>query len=161
MVSSRSGHGKINTDGAVRVHERRAGAGVVARDHTGAVVGAMAVPLPGLMDPLIVEAMAMLRGIQWAIDRQWRYVCFEADCSVLIAALKGRVTQYQYEVGEIFQDCLDLISCFDKVEFTHIKRQGNAVADTIARSACHATEVCVWEENVPAQFRAVAMSDLV
>ena len=65
------GHGfiKINSDGAVLQHERKAGVGQVARDSLAVCVGALAVHVAGIVNPLVMEMVGLLEGMKWARDR--------------------------------------------------------------------------------------------
>ncbi|XVF86764.1 hypothetical protein PTKIN_Ptkin18bG0069000 [Pterospermum kingtungense] len=52
---------KLNFDGAVQWNMRIDGVGVIARDYTGAFLGAIQASIPDKIDPLIVEAYAAIR----------------------------------------------------------------------------------------------------
>jgi len=150
---------KINSDGALALNERLAGGGLVARSHQGEVMGMLVVPLQGLIDPFIVEAATMLQGLKWALHKQWKRVCFESDSLMLISTLRSPSSQYRHEVGGIINECRRFLDQFDRVIFTHVRRQGNAVADAIARTAIHATDRQEWELDYPDQFRAIVALD--
>lgn len=55
---------KINSDGAVQRHERKAGIGLITRDSLASVLGAKAMPIEGIVDPLVVETIGLLEGMR-------------------------------------------------------------------------------------------------
>ena len=122
-------------------------------------MGMLVVPLQGLIDPFIVEAATMLQGLKWALHKQWKRVCFESDSLMLISTLRSPSSQYRHEVGGIINECRRFLDQFDRVIFTHVRRQGNAVADAIARTAIHATDRQEWGLDYPDQFRAIVALD--
>lgn len=56
---------KINTDGAIDVDQGNGGAGGVVR-LPSTFVAAWSKPLPGIMDPLIAETLAVREGVIFA-----------------------------------------------------------------------------------------------
>lgn len=147
------GWAKINTDGALQLHVRKGGVGLVARDFRGEVLGAVGAPLADFSDPLIVETVAMFMGLQWAARKGWKRVVFESDCAVLITALRNPSTKFHMEVGDILDSCALLFAQFDTLSFAHIKRQGNATADALARWVVHGVQTTEWGSTLPYRFR--------
>lgn len=93
-------------------NKRKTGVGLVARDSLVVCTGALAVPVTGMVDPVIVETLGLLEGMKWARDRHWLRVCFETDCVVLVTALNDASIHYQNEVENIIQECLALSTTF-------------------------------------------------
>ena len=121
---------------------------MIARNSLAACIRALTVPISGIVDPLVVETMGLLEGMKWAHNKHWNRVCFETDCAVLVTALNGSLAPFQNEVGGIIQQCLALGSSFESIQFVHVRRSNNVVADAITRWATNASESCEWNEEL-------------
>ncbi|KAK9272341.1 hypothetical protein L1049_002712 [Liquidambar formosana] len=64
-------------------------------------------------------------------------------------------------LGLIIEDILiESASSFAMVSFSHIRREGNAVAHSLARYAQDVEDFCVWIEEVPNFVRDTFLVDL-
>ncbi|XVF72684.1 hypothetical protein PTKIN_Ptkin12aG0139800 [Pterospermum kingtungense] len=61
-------HYKVNLNGALNAREKVGGIGVVVRNATGDVMGALASPYVGVSDPLLIEAFAAVKALEFAWD---------------------------------------------------------------------------------------------
>ena len=57
------------------------------------------------------------------------------------------------------QDVKSLQNSFNFLSFTHVHRQGNNVAHTLARRAIKQPNLTVWMEDVPPDIRQLVMVD--
>jgi len=151
---------KINIDGSLDLMRRMAGGGIVARNEDGIILGVLLVPFIGLTDPLIVEAMTALHALQWARQKKWRRVWVESDSSILIGELQHGDRNHATEVGNVVRRCKGEVPAFSHVFFSHIRRQGNAVADVISRLALTEADQVEWSTEIPRHIALLATSDV-
>jgi hypothetical protein len=74
---------KINFDGAICEIDSRAASGVVARDHN-TFIGATTKVYEGVLEPLIVEALAARDACVYDVQRGFDRVVLVTDCQVLM-----------------------------------------------------------------------------
>ncbi|KAL2487988.1 uncharacterized protein Fot_41280 [Forsythia ovata] len=55
----------LNTDAAIFENQRKTGLGLVIRDYLGSFVATRVVPVQGIVDPLIAEALRVREGLSW------------------------------------------------------------------------------------------------
>nr|POE81223.1 putative ribonuclease h protein [Quercus suber] len=125
---------KVNFDGAIFQELGDAGIGVVIRDHVGKVIGAMSerIALPPSLEH--VEALACRRATLFAKDFNLQAVTFEGDSETIINYLKSD-EDCLAPFGHLIEDSRYLASSFQAVTFSHVKRNGNSVADKLAKLA--------------------------
>ena len=93
-----------------------------------------------------VEALACRRVVKFAAEIGLPQVVIEGDLAVIINALttdNGEQTIY----GNIIEDICALISGFQLVEYNHVPRACNLVADALAKKASTVTSLQVWLED--------------
>ena len=149
---------KVNYDGTLFRESRLAGIGVVARDSDGRVVGALSdrVGLPGTVEE--VEAIACREAVKFALQLGLTEVVFEGDSeSITMAIISGKPCFSSY--GHILDDVKALISHFASVSFLHVKRQGNAVADKLAKVAKNFPCPHVWSDDIPNDVHQLVIHD--
>ncbi|TXG69511.1 hypothetical protein EZV62_004446 [Acer yangbiense] len=76
---------KINSDVAVDVLGKKIGIGIVIRDHTGFVMASCAQKINVGYSPVVAEAVALLRGLQFVKDTRLGLVVVELDAAVVVA----------------------------------------------------------------------------
>ena len=94
---------KVNYDAAVFRSLNLASLGVVLRDSSGAVVGALSVPISLGRSVVELEALACLRAVQFALEIGLTRVVFEGNSTAVIDALRqgsGELTCY----GNVLDD---------------------------------------------------------
>ena len=151
---------KINIDGSLDPIRRMAGGGIVARNGEGMILCGLLVPFIGLTDPLIVEAITTLHALQWARRKNWRKIWMESDSSILIGELQHGARAHATEVGNVVRRCKGELPTFSHVFFSHIRRQGNAVADVISRLALTEADQVEWSTEIPRHIALLASSDV-
>lgn len=78
---------------------------------------------------------------------------------MLVTTLRNPTVPFRNEVGGLIQDCLALVPTFEDFQFTYIRRDGNLVADAIAKEATHDSDGLEWDGILPANFRALVAQD--
>ena len=80
------------------------------------------------------KSKAIEAGMLFTLDIGIRDIVVESDCLLMIQALKGTTTPPSV-VSAVTQGILDLSMGFNRVEFSHVKRQGNRSAHVLAKHA--------------------------
>ncbi|XP_050252029.1 uncharacterized protein LOC126698687 [Quercus robur] len=137
---------KVNYDRALFKEIWQAGVGVVARDADGRVRGALSdkTVLPGTVEE--VEAIA--------------YVVFEGDSESITTAINSGTPCYS-SFGHILEDVKALALNFVSATFIHVKRQGNAVADRLAKAAKNIPCPHVWSNDIPSDVQQLVIHDSI
>uniref|UniRef100_A0A0D3DA87 RNase H type-1 domain-containing protein n=2 Tax=Brassica oleracea var. oleracea TaxID=109376 RepID=A0A0D3DA87_BRAOL len=124
---------KCNSDGAWDKTKDHCGIGWVLRNHRGDVIWMGGKRLPRVRFPIEVEA----KSFRWALSMMVRFnytnLIFEMDCKELVQALvekNGRPSIHAY-----IQDINQMLAKMGDHQVAFRGRQGNAVADRIAKEA--------------------------
>ncbi|XP_075633707.1 uncharacterized protein LOC142606209 [Castanea sativa] len=151
---------KINFDDATLAKDQASGIGVVLRDENGLVLASLAQQLPHLYTPLITEAKVASRALQFAAELGFNRVILEGDCHVLIKALKEG-SMFLCTDGLFIEDVLFDANFFNDLRYSHVKREGNKVAHSLARYALEVLCSVVWMEDVPPPSFSVVQCDII
>ncbi|XP_074318729.1 uncharacterized protein LOC141655553 [Silene latifolia] len=138
---------KINVDAGVKEGEG-VSTGAVCRNRRGEVVWGMAVMHEQSWDSHIAEAVAVLDGLQEAVDRGRRDVVLESDCLQVVEVLEGKRSG-RSEFSLIIDDILALCSSFNSVIWSHTSRINNCVAHSLAHVFPRIIGKTVWTDNLP------------
>ncbi|KAF5459726.1 hypothetical protein F2P56_019648 [Juglans regia] len=135
------GRVKLNTDGSSLGNPGESGAGGVIRDMHGTLLLAFAKNL-GYGNSTYAELRALVEGVKHCKNMNFSAVDIEMDSKVILAWLdKNRCgSWYLEDVWEELQ--LQLINM--DIRFMHIHREGNAVADWLARRGASDGDVEWW-----------------
>ncbi|KAL6618920.1 hypothetical protein ACP70R_034059 [Stipagrostis hirtigluma subsp. patula] len=145
---------KLNFDASVyNDGSGRASIGGAIRDSAGRVVLAFAEKTEHSTVG-IVEARALIRGLQLARGLQLERVVAEGDDLVLVQLLRGEETQTRIPVA-MQEEILGLLRSFAGRDVRHVYREGNQVAHTLCRQAYHSPGVWVGGLVSPAVFEKV------
>jgi len=124
---------KCNTDGAWVDVAPNCGVGWVLRNQFGEVLWMGLRALPRVQSMLETE----LEALRWAILSLSRFnykrVIFESDSQFLVSLIKNNIDHPS--LASRIQDIRNLLHHFDEVRFQFIWREGNRVADRIARES--------------------------
>ena len=108
--------------------------GVVIRDNNGAVLASCSEKLHQAYKPDKVEALAALKAVTLACDLGFRKAILEGDSLGLIKALKS-TEDCLSPTGLLVGDVKLVASSFEELVFSHVKRNGNKVAHSLAKNA--------------------------
>ena len=139
---------KINVDGVVDKATGKAGVGVIVRDKLGRVEAMMCRNLDAPLGAIETESKAIEAGLSFAQDIGIWDIVVESDCLIMIQVLKGTSAPLSV-VSAVTQGILDLSICFNRVEFSHVKRQRNRPAHMLAKHALGITDFIAWIEETP------------
>ena len=125
---------KVNYDGALFKEIWQAGVGVVVRDADGRVCGALSdrTVLPRTVEE--VEAIACRKVVRFALQLGLAEVVFEGDFETITTAINSGSPCFS-SFGHILDYVKALALNFVSATFVHVKRQGNVVADKLAKAS--------------------------
>ncbi|KAL0009143.1 hypothetical protein SO802_010645 [Lithocarpus litseifolius] len=143
-----SGFVKANFDGAIFEDLSAAGIGVAVRNEHGEVVATLAEKIPIPNSIFTLETLAARRAVLFVQELGLRNVVFEGDSESSIQAISNRLLSHS-SCGHIIHDILLFASSFLSFSFSHVCRQGNALADALTKRARLSCPLLVWMNYVP------------
>ena len=150
------GHVKLNCDASMAV-EGWIGLGVVARDSEGRVLFAATRRVRATWPVEIAEGKALLMALRLADRFGLRHVTLESDSQVLITRLSKAMT-YSSDLDSVLDDILAKSCNFLSVVWSHVKRDGNAVAHHLAKLVPFGVEQ-IWENHCPWEVQPYVLMD--
>ena len=149
---------KVNYDGALFKEIWQAGVGAVVRDVDGRVCGALSdrMALPGTVEE--VEAIACRTAVRFALQLGLADVVFEGDSETITATINSGSPCFS-SFGHILDEVRKLALNFVSVLFVHVKRQGNAVADKLAKASKTIPCPHVWSNDIPSDVQQLVILD--
>ena len=95
----------------------------------------------------VAEAMALREGLRQALQAGHSHIIVEGDSKTLINGIIGS-SPIPWRIKFLIQDIRRLAKHYAKVQFIHVWREANFVADAIAKVG-HSVHVSVWEHCLP------------
>jgi ribonuclease HI len=133
---------KCNTDGAANT--TLSACGGVFRNHNADFVAGFAEFLCNTSS-LIAELSGVMRAIELAKANNWQNVWIESDSSFVVLAYKNPYV-VPWSIRSRWLNCHALASSMN-ILVTHVYREGNIVADSLANMGLHLTELLFF--NAP------------
>lgn len=127
----------LNIDGGSRGNPGPAGAGVVLRDAGGRVVAHLGAFL-GRATNNVAEYSGLIAGLKKAAELAARRVKVYSDSQLLVYQMTGRYRVKNPALAGLLLEAKGLESKFDRVDYQHIPREQNAIADGLANQAMDA-----------------------
>lgn len=135
---------------------------MVARDHTGALIGAQSSCKQGSLNPDLAEAIGIKEALSWVKSRAWERVEVETDCLGVVQAIRCSSINLSY-LGRVIDDCRRLLDDLrvHNVTLKFVRRSVNRVAHAIARYSSSLADR-IWDmETVQPEFIHVLENDLI
>ena len=121
----------MNTDGAARGSPGDAGGGVIIRNNSGMFISALTLNF-GRCSAFRAEVLALLRGLELAINLQIRHLQTQLDNLSCVQALTSGNSSCG-GCAHLIRYCLSLLRREDwVVKVVHVFREGNRAADWLA-----------------------------
>ncbi|KAF5454421.1 hypothetical protein F2P56_024088 [Juglans regia] len=139
---------KLNWDTAIDKINCRVGIGVSIRDWLGLVTATLRSPCNSFPDPLLGEALAALRSVQFGINLGLENVIFEGDSKLVVHGITSGAEDWS-TVGLIYQDIKKLLGNYNSWSIRHVSRQANSVAHCLAKSSLDLSEDSIHVEDYP------------
>ena len=122
------------TDGASRGNPGPASLGAVILSTQGKVLKEISKPL-GIQTNNYAEYMALLEGLLACAEGGAKKVTVKADSQFMIRQMKGEYKVKAEGIIPLYQKCSKVAALFQDIEFIHIPREENTVADRLANEA--------------------------
>ena len=106
-----------------------------------------------------VEALAAATALALAEDLGMTRVILEGDSLVIIKALREE-EQFLSPIGLLLEDVRMLSLSFQKLLYSHTKREGNSVTHNLARYTNSIPDFLVWMEDIPQCIQSFIQVDL-
>uniref|UniRef100_A0A803PF76 RNase H type-1 domain-containing protein n=1 Tax=Cannabis sativa TaxID=3483 RepID=A0A803PF76_CANSA len=151
---------KLNVDAVLDSSRSKIGIGVIVRNSAGQVIAALSTPAIGNFKPQEIEAKAMSVGLSWAQKYQLPIDFVETDCLILVNALNGCISQHSGFYDLVF-DVKFHLSNFSNACVSHIRRDANQAAHSLARHALQLDNECIWLEDIPSTIFSVVVNDII
>jgi len=123
-----------NVDGAARGNPGEAGAGVIIRSASGAVLDRIARYL-GRATNNTAEYQALLVALARAREAGAEHLRVHSDSELLVNQVNGRYKTRQPHLQQYLQEAIRLMRDIRRVDVTHVRREMNADADALANQA--------------------------
>ncbi|KAL0013751.1 hypothetical protein SO802_000820 [Lithocarpus litseifolius] len=150
---------KINFDGAVFPHVKKSGIGVVIRNHQGLVIASCSKLVNQELCSEDIEAKAACWALSFALDVGMKRAVLEGDSLIVIKGLREEERMLT-PMGLLIEEAKQLSLHFEKLLYSHAKRDCNVLAHSLAKYAAGIPDLLVWMEDVPSQFHDVFQADL-
>lgn len=132
---------KCNTDGASSGNPGTSSCGGVFRNVEADCIGCFSEPL-GVSTSFIAEMHGVMRATEIAKVKQWLNLWLETDSSLVVHAFKSK-NQVPWQIRNRWSNALVIIRSMNFV-VTHIFREGNQVADSLANYGLSSTSFEFW-----------------
>ena len=124
----------INVDGASRGNPGPSGIGYCIHDSNGKIVERKG-EFIGFATSRLAEYIAMRKGIERAIELDYKTVRFISDSLMVVNQLNGVFHVKNQDIMPVYKDIQQKLNNFDAVSFTHVPRSKNMIADSEANAA--------------------------
>ncbi|OVA08056.1 Ribonuclease H domain [Macleaya cordata] len=116
----------MGCDGCSRGNPGPSGAGVILRDHTGNTIGAMSVGL-GICTNFVAELLAIILGLEWALDRGWSKIWVTSDSQTTITCFAS--DKVLWFINSRWNNIRKNLT----IKFSTVFRETNFAADTMSK----------------------------
>ncbi|KAG6620210.1 hypothetical protein I3842_Q075500 [Carya illinoinensis] len=139
---------KLNIDGALFSDQCKAGVGAVLRDKEGKIIFVASKSEPTIADPLEIELLAILRGLQLCVSLGIIALKVEYDSLLAVQELEkeGNSTTLW---GGLIKEIMTMLQRYPNWSIHHKGREANGVAHALARFAWTLDDICIWWNSIP------------
>jgi hypothetical protein len=139
---------KLNWDSALDHGKHLMGVGVIALDLEGQVVASICSVQHHVFDSAIAEAYGACQALEFGRFLDLQSVFLEGDALEISTAL-GRMDDESGKYGNLIMDARRLFRGFHFWNITHVRREGNMVAHSLAKFVVSFEQTRVWFESYP------------
>lgn len=132
-----NGRVKINVDASVYAGIPHYGVGLIIRDHLGQFYKARVLRVGGEVTAFEAVTKGVLEALKWAVDLGLSHVEVESDSLLTVRHIREGNMNY-LEVGRLLQECRNLLVSHPNFGVSHVRKQANKVAHSLARVSCEA-----------------------
>jgi ribonuclease HI len=134
---------KCNIDGASNGNPGISSCGGIFRDHEANFILAFAEPLQ-ITTSYVAELSGAMRAVEIAFQKNWRQLWIESDYVLVVSAFNNPTRQVAWQLRNRWKNVMFMISQMHCM-VTHIYREGNQVADTLANHGLNLNSIVFLE----------------
>ncbi|GAU51630.1 hypothetical protein TSUD_414540 [Trifolium subterraneum] len=135
---------KCNIDGASKGNPGLAGCGGVFRNHVADLLHCIAEPL-GIASSYHAELCAVMSAIEIAHRLNWNNIWFETDSALVVQAFQNSNNVVSWNLRNRWHNSLLLFRRLNGI-VSHIHREGNQIADSLANFGCTLSSYTLWQQ---------------
>ncbi|KAK3229592.1 hypothetical protein Dsin_001473 [Dipteronia sinensis] len=124
---------KINTDAAFKGYSNQGGVGIIVRNSDGHVMRSSIQKIAICSSPLIVEAIAILKGLHFAVDSSLLSAVLESDAKWVVDLINNE-GKSDADIGVIVSDIV-AVSNSSGISISFVPRTANMAAHSLAKMA--------------------------
>ncbi|KAF5205078.1 hypothetical protein FRX31_005334 [Thalictrum thalictroides] len=113
----------------------------------------------GTTSSTIAELMALHRGLELVLENGWDNVWIEGDPKTLLEIILNSKRVRSEEVHRLVRNINLIIPELNNCHLSHIYREGNRVADMLARMGHDSKYPRVWQNDPPEQLLPILHED--
>lgn len=133
--------------------------GAVLRNDRGEVEAGMASLIDHVLDAAAVEALALLRGLQFLQKLGVSSALIESDSLELIQACNRKIEVWTPHAAILAENFMNA-STMNVVAFQHCLREANEVAHQLAKYVYQTKENFIWEGDPPSFLLPFVINDV-
>lgn len=147
---------KLNTDGSF-VSSEDAGAGMILRDNTGAIIFSACRALYACRDALEAELCACMEGLSLAIQRSDLPISIEMDSTTAVSLISGAEIDRSVYASLIKE--IRFLSSLRSNCITHVSRTQNKASDSLATFGRVHGRTMTWIAAGPEEVLEIVRDD--
>ncbi|MDD5131304.1 MAG: ribonuclease HI family protein [bacterium] len=129
-----SGHYTANIDGASRGNPGPGALGIVIYNDQGEIIAEHKKTL-GICTNNMAEYQALLKLLDMAIELKISKILIRSDSQLLVKQMQGHYKVKDEKIKALYHKAQTLLNSFDAIEYCHIPRTENKLADQLANEA--------------------------
>ena len=126
---------RVWIDGASRGNPGKSGVGIVIRDSDGDVLDEISEYLGDDLTNNQSEYSALINALEFCVDQDFNEVRIYSDSELLVKQMNGEYDVNSENILNLYEEAKSLESEFSEVEYNHVPRNENEVADDLANKA--------------------------
>ena len=132
---------------------------MVIQDNNGVVLASCSEKIHQAYKLDEVEALVALKAITFAREFGFRNAIIEGDSLGLIKALKSTEGSLS-PTGLLVDDVKRVAISFERLLYSHVKRNGNRVAHSLAKNTLRIPDLQVWMKDVSSHIISILDLDV-
>ncbi|CAJ2628350.1 unnamed protein product [Trifolium pratense] len=135
---------KCNIDGASKGNPGLAGCGGIFRNQNADLLYCFAEPL-GIASSYQAELCAAMSAIEVAHRMKWHNIWIETDSALVVLAFQNSNSVISWNLRNRWNNSMFLFGQLNGI-VTHIYREGNQIADSLANHGCALSSFTFWHQ---------------
>nr|XP_023891641.1 uncharacterized protein LOC112003671 [Quercus suber] len=123
------------------------------------VIASLVQQLDQAYQPVEIEALAACKAVEFGAELGLHRATVEGDSVLVVKALKCKDNGL-VPFGHLINDVSLFSGAFSKLSYSHIRRDGNKIAHSLARLALTTPSCTTWMEDVPSCTLPFVHADL-